>query len=64
MVRTLGRAGIAELVERDAVAFFGAAQWQGQSVVRASVYPIATTTAEVDTSIAAVADAWRQVRAR
>jgi hypothetical protein len=64
MVRALGRAGIAELVERDAVAFFGAAQWQRQWVMRASKYPIATTTAEVDTSIAAVADAWRQVQAR
>ncbi len=51
-------------VQRDAVAFFGAAQWREQWVMRASVCSIATTMAEAETSIGAVADAWRQVQAR
>jgi glutamate/tyrosine decarboxylase-like PLP-dependent enzyme len=52
-----------EQVQRDAVAFFGAAQWRGQWVMRASVCSIATTMAEAETSIAAVADAWQRVQA-
>jgi glutamate/tyrosine decarboxylase-like PLP-dependent enzyme len=51
-------------IQRDAVAFFGAAQWRGQWVMRASVSSIATTMAEADISIAAVADAWAKVQAR
>jgi glutamate/tyrosine decarboxylase-like PLP-dependent enzyme len=51
-------------VQRDAVAFFGAAQWRGQWVMRASVSSIATTMADADVSIAAVADAWEKVQAR
>lgn len=53
-----------EQVQRDAVAFFGAAQWRGQWVMRASVCSIATTMAEAETSVAAVADAWAKVQAR
>ncbi len=51
-------------IQRDAVAFFGAAQWRGQWVMRASASSIATTFAEADTSIAAVIDAWAKVQAR
>ncbi len=51
-------------IQHDAVAFFGAAQWRGQWVMRASVCSIATSRAEADTSVAAVVDAWAKVRAR
>ena len=51
-------------IQRDAVAFFGAAQWRGQWVMRASVSSIATTMADADVSVAAVADAWAKVQAR
>ena len=50
-------------IQRDNIAFFGAAQWRGQWVMRASVSSVATTMAEADTSIAAVIDAWRRVQA-
>ncbi len=53
-----------EQIQHDAIAFFGAAQWRGQWVMRASVCSIATTRAEADMSVAAVADAWAKVRAR
>ena len=49
-------------IQRDAVAFFGAAQWRGQWVMRASVSSIATTFAAADTSVAAVIDAWAKVK--
>ncbi len=51
-------------IQRDAVAFFGAAQWRGQWVMRASVSSIATTMADADVSVAAVVDAWAKVQAR
>lgn len=53
-----------EQVQRDAVAFFGPAQWRGQWVMRGSVSSIATTMAEADRTIDAVIDAWRRVQAR
>jgi len=51
-------------IQRDSVAFFGAAQWRGQWVMRASVSSVATTMAEAEVSIAAVADAWTRVQAQ
>lgn len=51
-------------IQRDAIAFFGPAQWRGQWVMRGSVSSIATTMAEADRTIDAVIDAWRRVRAR
>lgn len=53
-----------EQIQRDAVAFFGAALWRGQWVMRASVSSIATTMAEAEVSIAAVVDAWAKVQSR
>ena len=53
-----------EQIQRDSIAFFGAAQWRGQWVMRASVSSIATTMAEADLSMATVTDAWAKVRAR
>jgi glutamate/tyrosine decarboxylase-like PLP-dependent enzyme len=53
-----------EQVQRDGIAFFGASQWRGQWVMRASVSSVATTMAEGETSAAAVIDAWRTVQAR
>lgn len=49
-------------VQEDAVAFFGAAQWRGQWVTRASVTSIATTMAEADIAVDAVIAAWRKIR--
>ena len=53
-----------EQIQRDAIAFFGAAQWRGQWVMRASVSSVATTMAEADTSVGAVIDAWERVAGR
>lgn len=49
-------------VQRDAIAFFGASQWRGQWVMRASVCSNATTMEEADRSVAAIIDAWERVR--
>jgi glutamate/tyrosine decarboxylase-like PLP-dependent enzyme len=55
---------VIDQVQRDAIAFLGGADWRGQWVMRGSVSSIATTMAEADTSIAAIIDAWRTVRAQ
>jgi glutamate/tyrosine decarboxylase-like PLP-dependent enzyme len=49
-------------IQRDAIAFFGASQWRGQWVMRASVCSVATTMVEADFSVDAVIDAWRRIR--
>jgi glutamate/tyrosine decarboxylase-like PLP-dependent enzyme len=49
-------------IQRDAVAFFGTAQWRNQWVMRASVSSIATTFTEADRSVDAVAQAWATVQ--
>ena len=51
-------------IQRDGVAFFGAAQWRGQWVMRASVCSVATTMADGERSVAAVVDAWKRVQPR
>ena len=51
-----------ERIQQDAVAFMGAALWRGRWVMRVSVCSIATTTEHADITIAAVRDAWHNVR--
>lgn len=52
-----------EQVQRDAVAFIGAAQWRGQWVMRVSVCSIATTREDGRITVEAVRSAWEKVRA-
>jgi glutamate/tyrosine decarboxylase-like PLP-dependent enzyme len=49
-------------VQDDQIAFFGAAQWRGAWVMRASVTSIATTMAAADVAVDAVIDAWRKIQ--
>ena len=51
-------------IQRDAVAYIGAAQWRGRWVMRVSVCSIATTMADGELTVAAVRAAWEAVRAR
>ena len=50
------------LVQEDAVAFIGAAQWRGRWVMRVSVTSGATTLEDADKTVEAVLDAWRRAR--
>ncbi len=54
---------VIDTVQRDAIAFLGGASWRGQWVMRGSVSSVATTMAEAETSVAAIIDAWRRVKA-
>lgn len=49
-------------IQADQIAFFGAAQWRGDWVMRASVTSSATTMAEADVAVDAVLAAWAKVR--
>jgi glutamate/tyrosine decarboxylase-like PLP-dependent enzyme len=49
-------------VQADGVAWIGASQWRGQWVMRVSVTSIATTMADADLTIAAVRNAWANLR--
>ena len=51
---------IVAAIQTDAVAFIGAAQWRGAWVMRVSVTSIATTMADADLTVEAVAAAWRR----
>jgi glutamate/tyrosine decarboxylase-like PLP-dependent enzyme len=50
-------------VQAGGVCFVGGARWRGRLVMRISVVSYATTEEEADRSAAAIADAWRAVRA-
>lgn len=51
-----------ERIQRDAVAFMGAALWRGRWVMRVSVCSIATTEEDARISVDAVRAAWEAVR--
>ncbi len=55
---------VIDQVQTDAIAFIGGASWRGMWVMRVSVTSAATDGAEAETTVAAVLDAFRRVRAR
>lgn len=55
---------VVDQVQRDGIAFLGSAQWRGRWVMRCSVTSIATTPADGDITVDAIADAWQRVLAR
>lgn len=53
---------VVERIQRESIAFMGAAQWRGRWVMRVSVCSIATTETDVAITVAAVRSAWEAVR--
>jgi len=51
-----------ERIQADAIAFIGAATWQGRWVMRVSVSSAATTDHDGEITVAAVLSAWRALR--